>query len=62
VEIAEDAMAGADDRGRLPLDEEAEGIPVAGQDGIDRTPCVGIVTRRRGGRGRLVGMDDPGSG
>jgi hypothetical protein len=35
VEIAEDAVAGADDGGRFVLDEESERVPIAGQDGFD---------------------------
>ena len=35
VQVAEDAVAGPDDRGRFALDEEAEGIAVAGEHGID---------------------------
>lgn len=29
-------MAGPDDRARLALDEDAEGVPIAGEDGLDR--------------------------
>jgi hypothetical protein len=35
VEIPEDAVAGADDRGRFAIDEEPERIPIAGQDSLD---------------------------
>jgi hypothetical protein len=62
VEIAQDAVTGPDDGGRLTLDEVAEGVAVSGQDGIDRPPRVGIVARRRDGRGRRVWMDGRGSG
>jgi hypothetical protein len=35
MEIAEHAVAGADDSGRFVLDEESERVPIAGQDGLD---------------------------
>jgi hypothetical protein len=35
VEIAENAVAGADDGGRLVLDEDPERVSIASQDGID---------------------------
>jgi len=35
VEVTEDAVAGADDRARLALDENAEGVAIAGEDSID---------------------------
>jgi hypothetical protein len=35
VEIPEDAVAGADDRGRFAIDEEPERIAIASQDSLD---------------------------
>jgi hypothetical protein len=35
MQVAKDPMAGPDDRGRLTLDQQAIGVPVAGQDGVD---------------------------
>jgi hypothetical protein len=40
MEIAEDTVAGADDRGRFLLDEDTERISIAGQDGIDGGPLI----------------------
>jgi hypothetical protein len=34
MEVAKDAMAGADDRGRFVFDEDSERVPIAGQDGL----------------------------
>ena len=35
MEVAKDAVAGADDRGRFVVDEDSERVPIAGQDGLD---------------------------
>jgi hypothetical protein len=35
VEVAEDAVARANDRDRLALDEHAERVAIAGEDGLD---------------------------
>jgi hypothetical protein len=35
VEVTEDTMAGADDRGRFALDEDLERVPISRQDGFD---------------------------
>jgi hypothetical protein len=35
MEIPEDAVAGADDRGGFVLDEDSERVPIAGQDSLD---------------------------
>ncbi|HEX2754895.1 MAG TPA: hypothetical protein VHM48_05500 [Candidatus Limnocylindrales bacterium] len=35
MDVAEDAMTGADDRGRFTIDEGSERVAVAGQDGVD---------------------------
>jgi hypothetical protein len=61
VEIAEDPVTGPDDRGRLPLDERAEGVRIAGQDGLDR-PAGFDVRGRSISRKGDVGSDRPASG
>jgi hypothetical protein len=35
MEVAKDAVAGADDRGRFVLDEDSERVPIAGKDSLD---------------------------
>lgn len=35
VEVAEDSVAGADDRGRLAIDEDPERVAIAGKHGLD---------------------------
>jgi hypothetical protein len=40
VEISEDAVAGADDRGRFTLHEDPERVPIAGQDGFDGSALI----------------------
>ena len=35
MEIAEDSMAGADDRRGFVLDEDSERVPITGQDSLD---------------------------
>jgi hypothetical protein len=40
VEIAKDAVAGADDGGRFVVDEEPERVPIAGQDGLDSSAFI----------------------
>jgi hypothetical protein len=35
MEVAEDAVASANDGGRFVLDEDSERVPVAGQDSLD---------------------------
>jgi hypothetical protein len=42
VEVAEDAMAGADDRRRLALDEDPKSFRVTGEDGLDRPASLGV--------------------
>ena len=51
VEVAEDPVAGPDDRRRLALDEAAEGVAVAGEDGLDRGAVAGEVDRPVGRHG-----------
>jgi hypothetical protein len=41
VKVAEDTMAGADDRGRFLLDEVPERVPIAGQDSLDSGAFIG---------------------
>lgn len=41
MEIAEDAMAGADDRGRFAVDEDPERVTIAGQDSLDSGAFIG---------------------
>ena len=43
MEVAEDPMAGPDDRGTLPLDQDAKGVGVAGEDGIDDRAVIATV-------------------
>jgi len=43
MQIAEDAMAGPDDRHRLAFDELPVGIPVACEDGIDDRALIAVV-------------------
>ena len=40
VDVAEDAVAGADDRGRVPIDEDAKGLAISGEDRIDRRAFI----------------------
>ncbi len=40
MEIAEDAMAGANDGSRFAIDEDPERVTVAGQDGVDRSAFI----------------------
>jgi len=35
MEVAKDAVTGADDRGRFVLDEDSERVPIAGENGLD---------------------------
>jgi hypothetical protein len=62
VEVAQDPVTGSDDRRRLALDEESEGLPVAGEDGVDRPASVGVVARWPVGRGRRGSEDGLRSG
>jgi hypothetical protein len=61
VEVSEDAVTGPDDRRRLPLDERAEGVRIAGQDSLDR-PAGFDVRGRSVRREGDVGSDRPASG
>ena len=49
VEVAEDPMAGSDDRRRFALDQMAERVSVAGEDGFDDRAVAVLVVRT--GRG-----------
>ncbi|HSW42051.1 MAG TPA: hypothetical protein VLM76_06045 [Patescibacteria group bacterium] len=49
MEVAENAVAAPDDRPRLPLDEETEGVGVAGQDGSDDATSLRIIPEARVG-------------
>jgi hypothetical protein len=53
MQVAKDAMAGPDDRGRLALDQLAIGILVAGQDGVDD----GAIAMAVGWRGCAESQD-----
>ncbi|HEY8632274.1 MAG TPA: hypothetical protein VIL50_03900, partial [Candidatus Limnocylindrales bacterium] len=41
VEIAEDAMARADDTSRFAVDEDPERVTIAGQDSLDSGAFIG---------------------
>ena len=64
VQVAEDPVAGPDDRGRLALDEAAEGVAVPGEDGLDRRAVAGEVIGPVGqvGSGLADGRISVGSG
>jgi hypothetical protein len=54
MEIAEDAMTGADDRGRFAVDKESERVPITGQDSLDSGAFIddiGVGNWRRRYRG-----------
>jgi len=57
VQIAQDPVAGTDDRGRLALDQDAEGIPVAVEDGLDDPKRLIVAGRFGSGVACCVAFD-----
>ncbi len=53
MQVPEDPMARPDDRRGLSIDEVAEGVTVAGEDGIDDGPVIAALGRL--GAGRVAG-------
>lgn len=65
MEIAEDPMTGPDDRGSLPVDQDAECVAVTGEDGVDDRPVIAAFVRAGGwmgtgdGNSPYGGLADP---
>ena len=60
VEVAEDPMAGPDDRRRFALDQMPIGITVAGEDGVDDGAVTALVVRTGRGGCEADGSDSDG--